>query len=174
MKFPYFEFDKIIAFIAFVMFYISIIIISGIDKEKRTINKSVLLFGILTQFAYILYLYILKDYNVYRYGMYLIIMCLLFIIDIFVIKKSGKSLYILQILMFLDYILMYISLRNFLIIMVLSFLYMFIYYIYKKVKFNFTDKPDILNAQEELKFGIGFCIGISSIIVVIVNKFILF
>ena len=74
MKFPYFEFDKIIAFIAFVMFYISIIIISGIDKEKRTINKSVLLFGILTQFAYILYLYILKDYNVYRYGC---ILCIL-------------------------------------------------------------------------------------------------
>ena len=70
MNFPFFTVDKIVDFSFFVCFYITNAIILGIDKENRSIEKRVLLFGILTQFAYMLYLYISKDIDIYRYGIY--------------------------------------------------------------------------------------------------------
>ena len=46
INFPFFEMEKIIDFIAFVLFYVTLVIILGIDKENKTISKKVLLFGI--------------------------------------------------------------------------------------------------------------------------------
>lgn len=154
MNFPYFTIDKVIDFIAFICFYITIVIISGIDKENIKIEKSVLLFGIITQTLYILYLYTFERTNIYRYEMYLVIMLSIFAIDTIILKTKGKSSYILQVLMLIDYILMYIPTDIFYLVAILSILYIVVYALYRLIRINMKDKPSILSKTEGLKVGV--------------------
>lgn len=174
MNFPYFTIDKIIDFTAFICFYVTIAIISGIDKENVKIEKSVLLFGIIVQALYILYLYTFKEFNIYRYEMYLVLMLSVFAIDTIFLKVKGKSIYFLQILMFIIYILMYIPIDIAYLIAILSVIYILVYALYKVFKKNMKDKPDIMLEPGKIKVGIGFCIGIATILTVLVNNFYLF
>ena len=116
------------------------------------------------QFAYILYLYIstrIKVFDVYRYGMYLILMLVIFILDTMLLRKKGESSYFFQILMLLDYILMCVKFNVFIFIMLLGLVFVIIYWLIKKIAFNFSGNSDILSEQKSKKFGIGFCFSIS-------------
>ena len=57
VTYPFFEIYEIIYFVAFIMFYITVLLIAGIDKENFYIDKRVLLFGLIMQTLYQLYLY---------------------------------------------------------------------------------------------------------------------
>ena len=96
----FFDVDNIGFFISFVFQYVTLVIVAGIDKEYRKINSSVLLFGIICQLLYMLYLYMVKQFNMYRYIIYF----MLFII-MFIIHKKNKENYITQILLLESYIL---------------------------------------------------------------------
>ncbi len=96
----FFDVDNIGFFISFVFQYVTLVIVAGIDKEYRKINSSVLLFGVICQLLYILYLYMVKQFNMYRYIIYF----MLFII-MFIIHKKNKENYITQILLLESYIL---------------------------------------------------------------------
>jgi hypothetical protein len=172
MNFPFFTIEKIIDYVAFILFYVTLAIILGIDKESCNINKKVLLFGILTNFLYIVYLYVSKRVDMYRYGMYWIFMLILFILDTILLKKKAKSFYVLQVLMFIDYILMYVDSWIIIPIILLGIIYAFIYYIYKKFKFVCKDEPDIMKKQESIKIPWGFCIALSAIVFIIINNFV--
>lgn len=174
MNFPFLEIQKLVAFIGFVFFYITVVIISGIDKENIKLSKSVLLFGILTQYLYMVYLYVSQNIDMYRYGMYLVIMLILFIIDTISLIKKGKSNYAVQVLMFIDYILMYIPFDISYLIAILSIFYIAVYALYKKFLAASENKPDILEKSINTRIGVEFCIGVSAILVVIVNNFYLF
>lgn len=89
------------AFFLFGLLYIAtLFIISGIDKEKHKIEKSVLLFGYMIEALYIMYLYIVeKDPNIYRYVIYLGIVCVLLTLDTVFLRKKVKSNYIVEILL---------------------------------------------------------------------------
>lgn len=174
MNFPFFEIEKLVAFIGFVFFYVTVVIISGIDKENIKLSKSVLLFGILMQYLYMVYLYVSQNIDMYRYGMYLVIMLILFLIDTVSLVKKGNSSYIIQVLMFIDYLLMYVPFNISYIIAIISTLYIIIYSLYKRFLAAAEDKPDILAKSVNTKIGILFCIGVSAILVVIVNNFYLF
>jgi Flp pilus assembly protein protease CpaA len=67
---------------------------------------------------------------------------------------------------------MYMGIEVFIKAIVLSLFYIIIYYIYKKVKFNLEDKPDIMEKQINTKVPYGFCIAIASVMLVIINNFI--
>ena len=175
MNFPFLKMTKLIDFSAFVCFYITLVIILGIDKENRAINKNVLLFGIITNFIYIVYLYVSNnEIDMYRYGMYLGIMLILFILDTILLKKKIKSLYIIQLLMLLVYVLMYVDSLLIIPIICLGVICVFIYYLYKKIKSVKKDSANILTKIEDTKVPWGFCMAISSIVVVIINNFIIF
>lgn len=154
IHFPYFSTEKIIAFVAFICFFVTIVLISGIDKENVKIEKKVLLFGIISQFIYILYLYTFDKTNIYRYEMYLIIMLVLFAVDTISLKFKGKSLYIIQILMLIDYILMYIPFDTYYLVIILGIIYLLVYTLYEKFKLNIKEKSDILNNVDKLKIGV--------------------
>ena len=65
------ELDKLIS-IFFGMLYITgLTIIAGIDKEKKQIQKSALIFNIVIVIAYIIYLFIVGNANMNRYAIYL-------------------------------------------------------------------------------------------------------
>ena len=82
------------------LYFVTLFIIAGIDKEKIKIEKSVLLFGYLVETLYIIYLYIVeKDPNIYRYVIYLAIICILILIDIAILRKKAKNSYPVEILL---------------------------------------------------------------------------
>lgn len=160
LSFPFFEIHSIALIIAFVMFYITNAIILGIDKEYRLIDKRVLLFGIITQSLYMFYLHAFEAMNLYRYGIYLVVLLILFCIDTWSLKVKKKSYYIIQILMFLIYEISFIDNLKIMIGVVDIGLSIFaVYYIYQKV---FTKR----------KVPVGFCLAIVSIVSVLAGNII--
>ena len=86
-----YEMKTIINFILFVLYLCAIFIIAGISKESKTIEKSVLYYGVTIGLAYIIYLYIIDVTSIYRYGMYLIVIIALLIVDLIQLKKNSKN-----------------------------------------------------------------------------------
>ena len=167
--------EKLIYLLAFICFYITNALIIGIDKEYKNINKKVLIFGIITQTLYMLYLYIVEKINIYRYGIYLIIMFILCMISM---KNKGVGVdgpartngktktYIIQNLIYLTYIMTFINNLNILFIVLLTTICVFIDKNKKSV--GVLPKGDPKKQQP-----IGFYLGISSIIIVLIQNFII-
>lgn len=151
LSFPFFKAPSILLMVAFVMFYITNAVILGIDKENLEIDKRVLLFGIITNFIYMLYLYIFKINNLYRYGIYLVIMLVLFCFDTWSLKVRKKSYYLVQCLILFAYEISFIDNLKMIFGMIIgSFLVYIIYALHKR--------------REGLKnVPIGFCMSISAI-----------
>lgn len=167
------EFDKIVYFIAFVMFFITVCLLSGIDKEYINIDKRVLLFGLIMQSAYELYLYFWAEKISAVYIICLVIYLLLLVIDTIFLEK-GEIKYLTQVLMFLTYILMFIPSKMWWLFGIVSVFLIILKAIYNKIKFNFLDKPDILKEIPKLKMPIVFLIGISAIGTSIITNFLYF
>ena len=88
-----------LAYLIVGLLYISgLIIIAGIDKENRKINKPVLVYEIVILSIYMIYLYIVEKANIHRYVIYLIFLLILFAIDTILLKKKQKENYNLEIL----------------------------------------------------------------------------
>ena len=172
MHFPYLEISKIAFFIAFVFMYVTIAIMAGIDKEHRKIHIGLILFGFIMQGLYILYLYIVGEANIYRYGMYLCILLVLCIVDTVSVKKLGDSKYPIQCLILCSYIGACLGSELLLVVTLISIALMIINRIYLRAKKQFEDKPDILQNNEIPKTRIGFFLGMATIAVTIVETFI--
>ena len=88
-----------IAFLAFESLYLTFIfLIAGIDKESRNINKNVLYYGIIISILYIVYLYIIEKFSIYRYVMYLVSFLILLLLDNSYTNKHKKDSYTIGIL----------------------------------------------------------------------------
>lgn len=106
-----FDFYKITYFIVFVFRYVTLVLIAGIDKEYRKINLSVLLFGVIFESVYILYLYIIENTSIYRYSIYFAIFVLLSIAYLWYVKKKKSTNYCLQILLLITYVFYIVNLK---------------------------------------------------------------
>ena len=85
---------KIIDF-AFIALYLTfVILLAGIDKENRKIEKSVSMYGILLSIAYIVYLCIIEQDSIYRYIIYLVFYILILILDTITLKRYAKNSYV--------------------------------------------------------------------------------
>lgn len=84
---------KILDFSFFILYFTFIILIAGIDKEKRYIDKKVSVYGIVIAVMYIVYLYIMDTTSIYRYVIYLCCLILLLILDTHHMKKKSKNSY---------------------------------------------------------------------------------
>lgn len=174
MHFPEIDVQKITYFVSFVFMYVTIAIISGIDKEYRKIHLGVLLFGFIMQGIYILYLYITLKSGMYRYGMYLIFMIILCILDTFFLKSKFNGNYVLEILMFITYIGCVLGAELLLIIVLFTIVLIGFYQIFEHVKSLSYDKSDILQENNISKTKIGFFVGVSTIAVAIIETFLKF
>ena len=90
-----YEFDKIkiIEYVFFVLYFTFIVLMAGIDKEYRTINKPVLMYGVIVSIMYIVYLYIIEKTSIYRYAIYLVLFLALLLFDTINLKKRAKTSY---------------------------------------------------------------------------------
>lgn len=81
-----------------VLYFTGLFIIAGIEKEKNTIQKSVLVYNLIISILYMIYSYTLAKNNVYEYVIYLSIMLVLIGIDIITFNRKLKYNYYIQIL----------------------------------------------------------------------------
>ena len=155
------EMTKIIEYIFFVLYFTFIILMAGIDKESRTINKPVLMYGIIISIMYIVYLYIIEKTSIYRYVIYLIMFALLLIIDTISLKKHAKNNYTYSVLMVI--IIMVIFTGEYVTIssIITTLLMIAIYLSIKKIKYSKSKKT---NQQYNENIKIGFYLAISNII----------
>lgn len=87
-----------LVYLIFGMLYIAgLIIIAGIDKENKKINKPVLAYEIVVLSIYMIYLYIVENTNIYRYVIYLFVLIILFLIDTIKLKKLKIDSYVIEI-----------------------------------------------------------------------------
>ena len=90
---------KVMEYVFFVLYFTFIILMAGIDKEYRTINKPVLMYGVIISIMYIVYLYIIEKTSIYRYVIYLTLLLIILILDTIRLKKKAKNSYTYSILM---------------------------------------------------------------------------
>lgn len=98
ISFENIEINKLIYLILGFLYIVGLIIIAGIDKEKNTITKSLLIYETIIITAYIVYLYIVEKSNIYRYAIYLFVLFIFILIENLYLKKKLKDNYTLQIL----------------------------------------------------------------------------
>lgn len=153
--------QKIIEYAFFVLYFTFIILMSGIDKEYRKINKPVLMFGIIISIIYIVYLYMIDQNSIYRYAIYLAFFIILLIADTITLKKHSKNNYTYSIL--LSIIIMAVFTGEFATIsaIITTLLGIAIYLIINKLKNNENKKIEY-NQQ----IPIGLYLSISNLIYV--------
>lgn len=99
--------DTIIYFILGILYFSSLFIIAGIDKENNKIEKSVLFYGVFVSICYMIYSYTLKQENVYAYVIYLSMMISLLVLDTISLRKHLKYNYKIQFLILTLYMLIF-------------------------------------------------------------------
>lgn len=169
-NYPFFEIEKMVYFVAFIFFYITIVLVSGIDKEYREINKSVIIFGVITQIIYILYQYITIEISMYRYSIYLGLLILILLFDKLIRKNENKTNYIIELIYYSIYINMFIDPILFILIILLTFLIS----LWNKVILYVKQNANLQSIDAEVKpkkIPIGFYMGISTIIIVLIQNF---
>ncbi len=92
-----FQLTKLVFLVYGLLFISTLFIIAGIDKEKHSISKPVLVFGLILNAMYIIYLYVL-NINIYKYVIYFIIMLVLLIIQSIYNKNNKTESYPIAIL----------------------------------------------------------------------------
>ncbi len=93
--------ENMIYIILVILYFTSLFILAGIDKEKNQIQKSVLYYQVLVSILYIIYSCTFQNGNVYKYGIYLTVMIFFILIDTIKFKKNLQENKILLILLFI-------------------------------------------------------------------------
>lgn len=97
--------EKIIYLVLGILYFASLFMIAGINKEKNIIQKSVLYYGVIVAVLYIIYSCALDISNVYKYVIYLCMMLVLILLDTISFKKNLQENETIQILMLILYML---------------------------------------------------------------------
>jgi len=150
-----------VVYLGFGMLYLStLFIIGGIEKEKHFISKPVLIFGLIVELSYIIYLYII-GISIYKYVIYLILILLFILINTIILKKKGKENYIVQILILCLYFIMFAKLEIVIISILLTIFMIFI----KQIN---TTKKETKNI-----IPIGFYLCVCNAIILILQNHIM-
>ncbi len=160
-----------IYFIFGLLYLATLFIIAGIDKERIKIEKSVLLFGFIVQAIYIIYLYIVENnFNIYRYVIYLGIICILTLIDIFILRRKAKNSYVVENLLLCVLALGFTYETVTILTITFTLICIAIQLILNKVTFK---KIKNVKKEETVKIPIGFYLCVTNIICLIaVNLYI--
>lgn len=155
----------------FIILYLTfIILMSGIDKENRKIDKAINIYGIVISIIYIVYLCIVEKANIYRYGIYLICYIIILMIDTITLKKCAKSTYINGILISIITMIIftgeYVTVNS----IILTLLTIVIYFLLYKIK-NEINRNKKSDKQISKQITIGFYLGVSNILIFILVLF---
>lgn len=163
--------STIIYFIFGLLYIAGLFIISGIDKEKKQIQNEVALYLIIVEAIYIIYLYIIEKASIYRYVIYLTILIILEIINIFYYRKKLKSNYTLENLILLTIIIIFTYEFCTLLTIILTILTIAIKTLIDKIS---EKKTKYIAKERNTKIPIGFYLSVSNIIILIITNILIF
>ncbi len=159
--------ENLIYFVFGILFISTLFIIGGIEKENHTVLNSVLLFGLIVETLYIIYLYALK-FNIYRYVIYLFTMLILILINTILLKKKGKESYAIQILTLCSYIAIFIREE----LLILSIIFTLLLISINQITINNNSKKEIIEPKNK-NIAIGFYLCVTNIITLILQNYII-
>lgn len=159
---------KLIEFGFFVLYLTFIILMLGIDLENKKIDKAVNIYGIVISIIYMLYLCIVEKANIYRYGIYLVLYIVMLILDTITLKKYAKSTYVNGILIMLITMAIFVGEYITIISIIYTLLIVAIYLLLYKLKNRKRRKNVITDRELSKQMPIGFYLGISNILILIV------
>jgi len=162
------EIHKIVLLGLGILYFSALVIIAGIDKEKREIQKSVLFYGLFVSVIYMIYSCTINYNNVYAYVIYLAFIVALLILDNYFLKRKLKESYLTQLLILL--VIMVIFSTEYVIIytIILTLLSIGISILIEKIK---NHKPTVKIDNKQIKVPFAFYICVSNIIVIIITNF---
>ena len=159
--------QKLVYLIFGILYISTLFIIGGIEKETNEVSKPVLIFGLIIQTIYIIYLYIAKM-SIYKYIIYLFLMLILLIINTIILKKKGKENYTIQILTLCSYLAMCTKEE----IMIVSIILTLLITAIKEMIISLKNNKKGITKTEESNVPIGYYLCISNIIVLIFQNYI--
>ena len=152
----------------FMVLYLSFLfIIAGIDKEQRKIEKPVLTYGIIISIIYIAYLCIVEKANIYRYVIYLSIICILMLIDIFILRKKAKNSYVIENLLLCVLMLGY----TYETITILTIIFTLLCIAFQTLLAKLSKKKNVRKNENITQIPIGFYLCVTNIVCLIVTNF---
>lgn len=157
-NFMYLEIYKIIKFSFEILYFVSLFIIAGIDKENKNIQKSLLIYGFILSIGYIIYVCTNNIKVVYSYAIYLFIMLILIIINEILVHKYNKNNYIIQILTLITYMLIFNNIISIILSLILTTICIILKCIINKIK----------NKTQRIPVGFYLCV-INVICMILVN-----
>lgn len=162
---------NIIEYLYLMLFVVTLILIAGIDKKKKKIQKRLIFLGCIAGLAHMAYIYIIGNigtFSVYKYIIYFSIICILSTIT--TKNPYFKYTYLIDIMSLCVYINMFVATEVFLITTILTMISLVATIIIKKTR-NKIDNSDILaeknNNNIDISFGMYICI--SNIIAMIIQ-----
>ena len=165
---------SVIVYFIFGLLYIAgLFIISGIDKDKKQIQPQVLVYLLIIETIYIIYLYVVEKTSIYRYAIYLVILIILNLLNMIYYKKKVKNNYTLELLILLIEMAMFTYEVCTIYTIIFAFLTILIKVLINKIlqrrkKYVKKDKT------EKIKIPFGFYLGVSNIIVLILTNILIF
>lgn len=155
---------KIAEFSFMVLYFTYIILICGIDKENRKMNKMVLVYGIVISIMYMVYLCIVEKSNIYRYGIYLILYIIVLIFDTITLKRYAKNSYVIgNLLMIITMVIFtgeYVTSNAIILTLLAIAIYILIYKLKERKNRNRKSDKEISK-----NISIGFYLGTANIII---------
>ena len=156
---------KIIEYIFFILYFTFIILMAGIDKENRMINKPILMYGVIISIMYIVYLYIIEKTSIYRYVIYIALFVILLLLDTITLRKYAKNNYKFSILIIITIMTIftgeYVTINS----IISTLLAISITLLVKRLK---KSKNRIISQQYNEKVKIGLYLSIFNVIYFII------
>ena len=153
-----------------VLYLTYIILMAGIDKENRKIDKAVNIYGIAISIMYMSYLCIVGETNIYRYGIYLMCYIVMLTFDTITLKKYAKSTYVNGIIISIITMIVFTGEYVTANAIILTLLTIAIYLLLYKLK-NIKNRNRKSDKQISKQLSIGFYLGVSNILTVILALF---
>ena len=163
---------KIAEYCFLVLYLTFMILICGIDKENRKIDKLVSVYGIVISIMYMVYLCIVEQANIYRYGIYLILYIIILLFDTITLKKYAKNSYVTGILLMIITMTVftneYITGCSIIFTLLAIFFYLVIYKKKKKRRKGKKTERQIAD-----KISIGFFLGVCNVMMLMLGLWVM-
>lgn len=158
----------IIEFCFMVLYITFILLIAGIDKENKQIDKLVLVYGITISILYMIYLWIVAQPNIYRYGIYLILYIIVLMVDTIILRKYAKNSYVTATLLMILIMTIFTGIWVTNISIILTLLGISFYLLLGKIRQR-KNKQKAFKQPNVNCLSIGFFLGVSNIVMIIVT-----
>lgn len=158
---------KIVEYCFIILYLTFIILIAGIDKENKKIDKLVSVYGIVISIMYMVYLCIVEETNIYRYGIYLGLYIIILLLDTITLRKFAKNSYttgiLFMIVTMVSFTGEYITANAILFTLLAIFLYLFLYKIKERKKRKKESDKEISDS-----LSIGFFLGFFNVLMLVI------